>query len=120
PPERLFSRQPIPPSVASGLALRIGGEHGGRSIDVPLERPITLAGRASQCKLRLRDGSVSRMHAGFLLTPGGVFAIDLERRDGLDLNGRRVRRSELRVGDSLKIGRYRVQLIAREGGSELS
>jgi pSer/pThr/pTyr-binding forkhead associated (FHA) protein len=114
-PEQLFRRQAVPADASSRLALRVSGGPGGKTVDLPLERPITFVGRASNCKLRLHDESVSRMHAGIFLSQEGVFAVDLQRRSRLTINGRTVKRARLELGDELQVGRYRLQLIGGAG-----
>lgn len=111
PPEHLLARQPISLPRTPSLGLRIADERGGRQVEMPLERPITLAGRASLCKLRLRDESVARVHAGIMVSGDGVFVNDLVRRDGITVNGRKAVRCRLDVGDEVRIGHYRLILV---------
>jgi pSer/pThr/pTyr-binding forkhead associated (FHA) protein len=109
---QLFSRQSINIDGIDDLGLRVFTEDGKLVASVPLERPITLAGRSPMCKLRLHDESVSRVHAGVMLSREGAFAVDLVRRGGLIVNGRTVNRSPLAVGDRLCIGRYRLEVVS--------
>lgn len=109
---QLFARQSINIDGIDDLGLRVFTEDGELVASVPLERPITLAGRSPMCKLRLHDDSVSRVHAGVMLSPDGAFAVDLVRRGGLIVNGRTVNRSRLNVGDRLCIGRYRLEVVS--------
>jgi len=108
---QLFARQPIDVDGIDDLGLNVFTEDGELVAGIPLERPITLAGRSPMCKLRLHDESVARVHAGVMLSREGAFAVDLVRRGGLLVNGRAVSRSQLAVGDRLCIGRYRLELV---------
>lgn len=76
----------------------------GRREQVLLQGPRVLAGRSSKCDLTLRDESVSRHHAEFLEGPAGWLIRDLESRNGIEVNGRRVGERLLADGDRLKIG----------------
>ncbi len=108
---QLFARQSINVDGIDDLGLKVFTEDGELIATVPLERPITLAGRSPMCKLRLHDESVSRVHAGVMLSREGAFAVDLVRRGGLIVNGRTVNRSPIEVGDRLCIGRYRLEVV---------
>lgn len=77
----------------------------GQSARVPVNRVLTLIGRASDCRFRLQDASVSRHHAGLLLTESGLWVVDLLSRGGTQLNGERIRWSRLGQGDRLSVGR---------------
>lgn len=108
---QLFARQSISVDGIDDLGLNVFTDDGKLVASVPLERPIMLAGRSPMCKLRLHDESVSRVHAGVMLSREGAFAVDLVRRGGLLVNGRTVSRSPLAVGDRLCIGRYRLEVV---------
>jgi pSer/pThr/pTyr-binding forkhead associated (FHA) protein len=109
---QLFARQPIAIDGIDDLGLQVFTDEGELVATLPLERPITLAGRSPLCKLRLHDDSVSRVHAGVMLSKEGAFAVDLVRRGGLMVNGRVVDRSRIEVGDRLCIGRYRLEVVS--------
>lgn len=81
---------------------------GGRE-QVLLQGPRVLVGRSSKCDLTLRDESVSRHHAEFLESPAGWLMRDLESRNGIEVNGRRVSERLLANGDRLKIGNVELQ-----------
>ncbi len=90
-----------------------------RSGDVQTEwrvrRPITLLGRAPECAVRLKGPGVSSFHAALVLTPAGLWVIELlsaiEHRDraGIEINGRCVRFGLLGLADVLTIDRFRVK-----------
>ena len=58
------------------------------------------------CQLVLTDDSVSRFHAALVPTPSGVWVVDLLAREGVHVNGQRVRWAWLADGDSFRIGRF--------------
>ena len=72
----------------------------------PLEGELALVGRADECQFVLTDESVSRFHAALVSTPSGVWVVDLLARDGVYVNGERVRWAWLAEGDSLRMGRF--------------
>jgi pSer/pThr/pTyr-binding forkhead associated (FHA) protein len=82
-----------------------------------LHRGLTLVGRAPNCKLRLGDVSVSRVHCCLLCTPVGIWVVDLLGRDGTLVNGTAVRYAPLQDQDLLKIGKFLLRV--RYGMPEL-
>jgi len=79
-----------------------------------INRILTLAGRATGCKLQLADVTVSRYHCALIATPQGLWAVDLLGKDGTRVNGERVRWAQLEDGDRLQIGRFLIR-VWREG-----
>ena len=80
-----------------------------------MRRPITLSVGAPECVIRLNGRGVSRFHAALVLTPAGLWVVDLlgEVEDGgcegVRVNGRRVRVAPLGSTDILAIDRFRVE-----------
>ncbi len=72
----------------------------------PLGEQLVLVGRAAECELVLNDESVSRFHAALVPTPSGVWVVDLLAREGVHVNGERVRWAWLGEGDSFRIGTF--------------
>jgi pSer/pThr/pTyr-binding forkhead associated (FHA) protein len=63
-----------------------------------------VVGRGDECDLRLTDVDTSRAHIELVRDADGVTARDLASKNGLDVNGRRVRERRLKHGDVLRIG----------------
>ncbi|WP_322937508.1 DUF3662 and FHA domain-containing protein [Nocardioides bizhenqiangii] len=82
----------------------------------PLMAPGLVVGRGSEADLRINDPGVSRRHAEFLVTarpeaataPGeGPLQIevhDMGSTNGITVDGRKVRRAELRDGSRVQVG----------------
>ena len=83
-----------------------------QAIDGPLEgqhvtikRRTTTIGRANDADLTIPELSVSRLHARLTLSPEGVLEIeDLGSRNGVRINGHKVTKAALRVGDTIRLG----------------
>jgi pSer/pThr/pTyr-binding forkhead associated (FHA) protein len=71
----------------------------------PVGAEFAMVGGSDECQLVLNDESVSRQHAALVPTPLGVWVVDLMTREGVHVNGARVRWAWLADGDSLRIGR---------------
>jgi sigma-54 dependent transcriptional regulator, acetoin dehydrogenase operon transcriptional activator AcoR len=63
-----------------------------------------LLGRDSEATTRLETAQVSRRHAVIELAAGELVVRDLESKNGVFLNGERIRDSPLRHGDVLRLG----------------
>jgi pSer/pThr/pTyr-binding forkhead associated (FHA) protein len=82
---------------------------GGRPTLHILDRVLTLTGRSTACKIQVANFSLSRYHCSFLLAPSGVWVIDLLSREGVFVNGQRVKWACLRPGDHLELGKILVR-----------
>jgi pSer/pThr/pTyr-binding forkhead associated (FHA) protein len=73
----------------------------------------TLIGRAPTCDLQIPDDSMSREHA--CVTCDGEMAAleDLQSTNGVKVNGKRVRSSELAHGDEIVIGQTHMVFTLR-------
>jgi pSer/pThr/pTyr-binding forkhead associated (FHA) protein len=70
-----------------------------------VNRIITLIGRSDACKLHLQADDISSYHCGLVLTPSGLWVVDLSGR-GVVVNGERMRVAPLTHGAELWVGRF--------------
>jgi pSer/pThr/pTyr-binding forkhead associated (FHA) protein len=70
-----------------------------------INRVITMIGRATDCKINLTTEDIAAYHCGLVLTPDGLWVVDLSGR-GVVVNGERMRVSPLRPGSELWVGRF--------------
>jgi len=91
---------------SGGITLRLDGP--GESRDVTLVPPGTI-GRSPESDILLRDGEVSREHVRVTLDASGRMKVrDLESRNGLYVDGRKVGSAEIPIGGSFRVGRTTV------------
>lgn len=76
-----------------------------------VSRDLTLVGWSRRCKVQLLDDTVSRVHASLLLTPLGLWVVDLLGKGGVRVNGEHVAFRLLAHGDELAIGRFRFEVV---------
>lgn len=74
-----------------------------------VNRLVTLVGRAPECKIRLTADDIAGYHCGLVLTPDGLWVVDLSGR-GVVVNGERMRVSPLRHGAELWVSRFLIGL----------
>ena len=82
----------------------------------PVDRPVTLIGRGSQCKLRLNHPDMPLVQASLLRTPSGCWLIDLAGQGTTLVNDRPVSFAPLDIGDGLQLGPFRVTVTAAAFG----
>ncbi len=75
---------------------------GGRTHQ--LTKPATVLGRSRECDLPVSDPNVSRRHAEIREEKGSYIAVDLGSTNGIEVEGRRVKRLELVDGTRFTIG----------------
>ena len=95
-------------ALPAGSALLIaqrGPTAGARFL---LDAPRTTAGRHPSSDIFLDDATVSRKHAEFLATDGGFVVRDVGSLNGTYVNRERIDQAELRGGDEVQIGKYRL------------
>lgn len=61
-------------------------------------------GRSRECGIRLADPNVSRRHAEIRNEEGAYWVVDLGSTNGMEVNGRRLRRARLSEGDVITMG----------------
>ena len=76
----------------------------GTGPTVVLQRPIYLVGRHPECDLRFELAKVSRRHCCFALAYDRLVVRDLGSRNGVRVNGREVKETQLFRGDEVAIG----------------
>jgi hypothetical protein len=96
---------PVEPSVepapapTKSRAVLVGA---GRRVE--LDASTVVLGRAKDSTVVLDDPSVSRRHAEVRSEPDGHWVIDLGSTNGTEVNGRRIDRAKLDIGDVITIG----------------
>jgi hypothetical protein len=88
--------------------------------DLPLEREVAILswdgktkrvdsrrvvlGRSRDCDIQIEDANVSRRHAELRQEGTAYWIVDLDSTNGIEVNGRRVKRAKLEPGDSFTVG----------------
>lgn len=78
--------------------------------DIPVDREMIIIGRHPQCEARLDSIRVSRRHCCMFQDEGEVIVRDLGSTNGIRINGQRVEKGRLRLGDELSIAHIRFRL----------
>jgi Protein of unknown function (DUF3662)/FHA domain len=69
-----------------------------------VDRRRLVIGRSRECDIQLPDPNVSRRHAELRQEGASYWIVDLDSTNGLEVNGRRLKRSKLENGDRITIG----------------
>ena len=67
------------------------------------ERRVVI-GRSRDCDIQLSDANVSRRHAELRQEGASYWIVDLGSTNGMEVNGKRVKRAKLRDGDTITLG----------------
>jgi len=81
---------------------------------VELDRPNLTLGRSKECDLWLPLPDVSRQHARLFFAKGEWVIQDLASKNGIIVNGAKVARMTLRIGDQIEVGGFKFQVEAVE------
>jgi Protein of unknown function (DUF3662)/FHA domain len=63
-----------------------------------------LIGRSKDCDIQLSDANVSRRHAELRQEGASFWIVDLDSTNGIEVNGRRLKRAKLEDGDRVVLG----------------
>jgi hypothetical protein len=69
-----------------------------------VDRRRVLIGRSKECEIQLEDPNVSRRHAELRQEGASYWIVDLDSTNGVEVNGRRLKRSKLEDGDRIVLG----------------
>jgi len=69
-----------------------------------VEQRRTMIGRSKDCDIQLADPNVSRRHAELRQEGASYWIVDLGSTNGIEVNGRRLKRAKLEHGDRVTLG----------------
>jgi FhaA, N-terminal domain/FHA domain len=78
-----------------------------RSVD----KERVVLGRSRECDIQLADPNVSRRHAELRQEGASFWIVDLDSTNGLEVNGKRVKRAKLSDGDTFTLGSTDVTFV---------
>jgi pSer/pThr/pTyr-binding forkhead associated (FHA) protein len=84
----------------------------GRSAPINLDENVLLIGRENDCDICIPDNAVSARHAIIFQAGGKRYLRDLNSRTGTLLNGTHVHQQALELGDQIRIGELRIEVVA--------
>jgi hypothetical protein len=90
----------VPPPEVEREVARLSWD--GQDLQVTKRR--LLLGRSRECDIQVEDPNVSRRHAELRQEGASYWIVDLDSTNGVEVNGRRVKRAKLESGDSFTVG----------------
>ena len=88
-------------------------EWAGRTLRV--DKRTVVLGRSRECDVQIEDPNVSRRHAELRQEGSAYWIVDLDSTNGVEVNGRRVKRGKLAPGDTFTIGSTEVTFSTERG-----
>lgn len=79
-----------------------------------IDKRRTLIGRSKECDVQLADPNTSRRHAELRREGTAFWIVDLDSTNGIEVNGRRLKRAKLEDGDRVTLGS--TELVFRREG----
>jgi hypothetical protein len=86
----------------------------GAKHQVQLPGPLAVLGRDPSCDLVLNDVKCSRRHAVVEVGPQGLSVRDTGSANGVFVNGKKVERRRLQVGDTIRLGDVILKVLEEE------
>jgi hypothetical protein len=99
PPQATEAASPVELGVEREVAVL---SWDGRTMRVDKRR--VLLGRSRECDIQVEDPNVSRRHAELRQEGSTYWIVDLDSTNGVEVNGRRVKRAKLDSGDTFTVG----------------
>jgi hypothetical protein len=69
-----------------------------------VDKRRVLLGRSRECDIQVEDPNISRRHAELRQEGSSYWIVDLESTNGVEVNGKRVKRAKLSSGDTFTVG----------------
>ena len=91
--------------------------NGGETLKYPLSKNIMTIGREPHNDIHIRSRYISRVHARIVSDQDGSIIEDLDSRNGIAVNAKKVRRQVLKSGDLIDLGRVQLKFIDLMEGS---
>ena len=105
----MIYKHPVPEAAAAASPEEAGLERevavlswSGQRLRVDKRRVVL--GRSRECDIQIEDANISRRHAELRQEGTSFWIVDLDSTNGLEVNGRRVKRAKLDPGDSFTVG----------------
>jgi pSer/pThr/pTyr-binding forkhead associated (FHA) protein len=80
-----------------------------------VDKRSVVLGRSRDCDVQIEDPNVSRRHAELRQEGSTYWIIDLDSTNGVEVNGRRVKRAKLAPGDTFTVGSTEVTFSTERG-----
>ncbi|HEY4412694.1 MAG TPA: DUF3662 and FHA domain-containing protein [Gaiellaceae bacterium] len=69
-----------------------------------VDKRRVVLGRSRECDIQVEDANVSRRHAELRQEGTAFWIVDLDSTNGVEVNGKRVKRAKLEPGDTFTVG----------------
>jgi hypothetical protein len=80
-----------------------------------VDKRRVVLGRSRECDIQVEDANVSRRHAELRQEGATYWIVDLDSTNGIEVNGRQVKRAKLESGDMFTVGATEVTFTTERG-----
>jgi hypothetical protein len=85
--------------------------------DLRVDKRRVLLGRSRECDIQVEDPNVSRRHAELRQEGAAYWIVDLDSTNGIEVNGRRIKRAKLDSGDIVTVGSTDITFTTERDGT---
>jgi Protein of unknown function (DUF3662)/FHA domain len=104
PPAPEPTQPATPEDLGLGLVERYVAKLAWDGSERLIDKRRVIIGRSRDCDIQLPDSNVSRRHAELRQEGTAYWLVDLDSTNGVEVNGRRLKRAKLEDGDRVKLG----------------
>ena len=79
-----------------------------------VEKRRVVIGRSRECDIQLSDPNVSRRHAEVRQEGATYWVVDMNSTNGIEVNGRRLKRAKLENGDTVTLGSTEIRFMREQ------
>lgn len=104
--------QPAPPLLAKLPKVKLKFLNGrSETVEWQVNRVLSFVGSSKYNKISLADQQIEPIHCYLLLTPTGLWIVDMLTENGTWVNGRPIRLTRLHHKDEVQVGRFRMACL---------
>jgi hypothetical protein len=90
--------------------LVVDGADQGRTFPLPAEGTVNIGNSQKSADIVLHDLYVSRVHCELAIAENQIFVTHVAGQNGTMINGQKVTRQEMKIGDTLRVGNSHLRL----------
>jgi hypothetical protein len=112
PPQATEAASPVELGLEREVAVLSWDGHTMR-----VDKRRVVLGRSRECDIQVEDANVSRRHAELRQEGAAYWIVDLDSTNGIEVNGRRIKRAKLDSGDIVTVGSTDITFTTERDGT---
>jgi hypothetical protein len=105
----MIYKHPVPEATEAASPEELGLEREAAVLSwdgqrMRVDKRRVVLGRSRECDIQIEDANISRRHAELRQEGTAFWIVDLDSTNGLEVNGKKVKRAKLDPGDTFTVG----------------